>query len=1255
MATVLDNLLNGFSVEAARDWLRQAFDSFDSSQSKMLSVDENKNDKKFFASARILGYIRELPESRENDTNHPVLVAVVEMKNDLTERTSRQTQFNFAKRTLQEAVRSGSAGLNGYPSQGIFFFYDKDQFFRISLVSAAVEGKRFKFNEAKRQSFYINPDRPNNVARSRLQGAIRTFADLKNAFSVETLTKEFYSRLFAWYEWAMKPGTGVSFPNVLGDPSDDRKYNNEAIIRLITRLMFTWFIRQRGLVPEACFTVGGVSHLLKDFKPQSMEVSNYYHCILQNLFFATLNCQPEKRVFRKRCGNNSHSTDWGIKTYYRYEKEFKSPTEFKQLMQQVPFLNCALFDCLDKVEREQDGGRNLLFDGFSDVKCRQAHMPNGLFFHPEKGIITLFDTYEFTIDENNADDADVALDPELLGKVFENLLGAFNPETSETARKSTGSFYTPREIVDYMVEESLKNYLKTKVPALTPEWLEDLFDKTKAVEKSELPFNDSIAGAVREALYTCKILDPACGSGAFPMGILHCMVRLFGRLDPNNYDLNDRLIARYNRETALPSDPYETTAEREERLASLKVQLTEGQHYPDYARKLYLIENCIYGVDIQPIATQISKLRFFISLLCDQLRSNWNENRENHGLLSLPNLEAKFVCANTLIALPDTEGELALHSANIPRLREQLQENRHQIFTARTYLKKNKLKAKDLEIRDKIREAVRATLAKPDKKLIAIQREVIEKLKLDRKAYEKPKMVKVARPVQTSLFDEPEQSELKYEMVDANQAKRDEIDTQIHFAQKKIDSEMDKSKAANVTAIDQLATMVAGWDPYDQNATSPFFDAKWMFNVEDGFDVVIGNPPYVQLQTNGGKLGELYKNQNYETYFRMGDIYCLFYERAIKLGHDKSLVAFITPNTWMLSISFGPLRKYIQTKTLWYKALIPNNKIFEAVVDTVVVFLNVLFDNEHTKSRMCEIFAFNEGVIEHKYTVPFSKFDGSTINIGTHPKIAVIAERLITENLPLSEKFYVRNGVKPFAKGRGNPPQTAKTLKEKPYVKDGVKPGEKWSPLMRGSLMGRYVNKWNNNYWILYGTCLAEPRDPEIFKAKEKIIVRQTGDSIVATILGANIICRDNLHVCVPKNGSVEKYILGILNSTLIDFVYSYINPEKGEALAQVKKRFVEQLPLPKIKNKSLEDEIGFLVETILSTKKIDADADTSLLEAEIDQLVYKLYGLTEEEIAVVEGRGAEQAEVKSVKPSRRVAQPTTKVAPVVTDDEELE
>lgn len=269
---LLKRLMGDFSVKNAVAWLERKFDSFDVSRAMEVSVGESKNEKEYFKSARIIGFVNRLPEARGADVNRPVLVAVVEMKKIVTERASRVVQFNLAKKVLQNAVKGGAAGLDGYPSQGLFFFYDKDQFFRLSLVSGEMEGRRFKFNEAKRQSFFIDPDKPNNIARSRLNEPIRTFADLKEAFSVEKLTKEFYTRLYAWYEWAMKPQTGVTFPNRLDDGGkDDSAYNNIALIRLITRLMFVWFLRQRNVIPADLFDVAKLDALLKKFRPESME------------------------------------------------------------------------------------------------------------------------------------------------------------------------------------------------------------------------------------------------------------------------------------------------------------------------------------------------------------------------------------------------------------------------------------------------------------------------------------------------------------------------------------------------------------------------------------------------------------------------------------------------------------------------------------------------------------------------------------------------------------------------------------------------------------------------------------------------------------------------------------------------------------------------------------------------------------------------------------------------------------------------
>lgn len=906
----LVELVARFSVKRAVEWLRIKFPSFDTSRAEDVACDTTKNEKDYFVSAELLGYVARLPLGKSDDANKPVLVAAIKMRKDLTERTSRLVQFNYAKKLLQNAIAKGAQGVSGLPSQGLFFFYDKDGFFRLSLVTGEVEKRKFKFSEAKRQSFYIEPQAANNIVKRRLVPPIKTFAELKDVFSVEQLTKEFYSRLFDWYTWAMSAKANVSFPNDLDDDKDDRKYNNEALIRMITRLMFTWFIRQRKLVPDVLFDRAGLQDVLKNFEPDSMEQDNYYRAILQNLFFATFNCQPEKRkfihAFQGKC-DQRHVT-----TLYRYEKEFKNGdgSAFKAIMKSVPFLNCALFDCLDKIEREVDGGRKLYFDGFSTKKARQAHVPNGLFFDPERGIINLFNLYEFTVNENNADDSDVALDPELLGKVFENLLGAFNPETQETARNATGSFYTPREIVDYMVEESLRNYLKTKVSEADDARLNDLFDRNKAAEGADTMFSAKEREAILSALYGCKILDPACGSGAFPMGVLHCMVRLLTRLDPQCISIREHLLARYRADKAS-IDPTETEDERRERLAELESRLKEGQHYPDYERKLYLIENCIYGVDIQPIATQISKLRFFISLLCDQLRSSYDPDAENFGLLSLPNLEAKFVCANTLISLPNLEDEFS-YDKKVVELRVALQENRHKIFRARSTKTKDKYKRRDLEIRDAIRQTVKDSLSKPDELVIAKCREQIEDAKERRKKVAEPDWYEENVKVQADLFSAFESTRVRK---DRNEPERGKIDAEIQWAEKKIRDELAKSDKSNVSSAARYADMVAGWDPYDQNASSSFFDPEWMFNIKDGFDVVIGNPPY------GAKV-TLQEARYYQTVYPVSrtipgkqkgstDTFAVFINCGFNLLGKNSGLIFIVPMSVTSSEAMAGVHKLL--------------------------------------------------------------------------------------------------------------------------------------------------------------------------------------------------------------------------------------------------------------------------------------------------------------------------------------------------------
>jgi hypothetical protein len=202
-------------------------------------------------------------------------------------------------------------------------------------------------------------------------------------------------------------------------------------------------------------------------------------------------------------------------------------------------------------------------------------------------------------------------------------------------------------------------------------------------------------------------------------------------------------------------------------------------------------------------------------------------------------------------------------------------------------------------------------------------------------------------------------------------------------------------------------------------------------------------------------------------------------------------------------------------------------------------------------------------------------------------------------------------------------------LRDKPFVKEGKKPGKEWLPLLRGSLINRYVNLWNDDYWILYGEWLAAPREPEIFSCKEKIMARQTGDSLIATIVGSGFIARNNMHIIIPKDDSFnQKFLLGILNSKLMDFIYTYKNPEKGEALAEVKKEHLELLPIPVIDRGNKEtmrihDEMVALVKEMLALNKTleswrKNEDRISALEKEIDSLVYRLYGLTAKEIEAI-------------------------------------
>ena len=401
-------------------------------------------------------------------------------------------------------------------------------------------------------------------------------------------------------------------------------------------------------------------------------------------------------------------------TLWRHEGQL-TPAGQKRLpalLRDVPFLNGGLFECLDD-RVEIDGTtrtREIRIDGFSVKPAKQPRIPNFLFFggdirdvdlsaatgNSDRAHVTvtplleILNSFVWTITESTPLEEEVALDPDLLGNVFENLLAAYNPETGTVARNATGSFYTPDYVVDWMIDQALEPLLLAALPPKTKKAsarLRQLLDWDEPGHE----FTSEEARLLIDTISRLRALDPACGSGAYPMGLLKKMVRVLTKLDPDNH-----LWEQRQRQLA---EQIDSAPAREEALKA--IERAFARNHDDYGRKLYLIENSIYGVDIQPLAVQIAKLRFFITLIVDQ---PIDPALSNYGILPLPNLETKIVPANTLLGLQ--RGQLLLGSDEVRTLERELKTVRHRYFTARRYQDKKALRRRDRELCKKLAAAL---------------------------------------------------------------------------------------------------------------------------------------------------------------------------------------------------------------------------------------------------------------------------------------------------------------------------------------------------------------------------------------------------------------------------------------------------------------------------------------------------------------------------------------------------------------------
>ena len=973
--------------------------------------------------------------------------------------------------------------------------------------------------------------------------------------NTEALNRKFYGELYAWYQWAVDE---CRFP-------DDA--NQVQVIRLITRLLFIWFLKEKELVPAALFEKAPAEAHLKDF---SLETSAYYQAILQNLFFATLNTPIDKRAFSTRNHRDHRNSN-----KYRYADLLTNPDAFLAYLKQVPFVNGGLFDCLDTFEGTRAGGARI--DCFTDDAHarQQLHVPAKVFFDENAGLFPLFSHYKFTVEENTPVEQEVALDPELLGKVFENLLAAHTPETGTTARKQTGSYYTPRDIVDYMVDEALVAVFKQKCTptdgdtAFWDERLRYLLDYAHAFDDANEWFDADETETLVRTISALNILDPAVGSGAFPMGVLHKLTLVLRRLDADNSRW-ERLQKERAQQRATAA--FDTTDDDTRPEELLEIDATFKRYRDsDFGRKLYLIQNCIYGVDIQPVACQIAKLRFFISLAIEQEPDN---TAENFGIRPLPNLETRFLAANTLLGLT---GNRTFTSSRTQELEGEIVRNGERHFHAITRAQKLRCQRRDKALR----EALAAEL-----------REV----------------------------------------------------------------GMPSEDAENI----------ASWDRYDTHAVAEWFSPERMFGIREGFDIVIGNPPYIQLQKNRGALGRLYQNAGFETFARTGDIYCLFYERGVKLLANDGHLCYITSNKWMRAGYGKALRRFFVENVHPIKLLDLGPDIFDATVDT-----NILLCSRAPTGPGARGPVPREAIactVTEKYKHTATSLAAYAAENGVHfplPKpgaqwvILSDIERQIQAKIeavgtPLKDwDISISCGLKTGY----NAAFVIDNQTKEALIAADPKSAEIIKPILRGRDVNRYHAKWaklwlidtHNGYGDVpaidmndYGAIKAhlDAFYPQLEKRHDKgntpYNLRNCAyhaEFEKAKIAWGNIAYSSAFCYSAPgefiagpanlltSSEDNIKYLLGCMNSRLFNWEFTQLGIPLGYAF-EWKKQYVEQIHVPPItdENRAIVAEIEELVDALLSAKKADSDADTSDLEKAIDTFVYGLYHLTPEEIGIVDG-----------------------------------
>ena len=944
----------------------------------------------------------------------------------------------------------------------------------------------------------------------------KTLKDLEEAFSVEALSKRFFNEYKAVYKRFVDDIIQNPPRLAMFKSSDREKAARDFVKKMMGRIVFLYFLQKKGWLGCKTKWKDGDEQFMKTFVEKAEHNDLFYQNYLEPLFFDTLN---DKRT--------KHNEDCII-----------NKTNFGK----VPYLNGGLF------EKDEDHPKALT-----------------LSWENFKVFFDTLNNYNFTIIEDDPDFKEVAVDPEMLGHIFENLL---------EDNKDKGAFYTPKEIVHYMCQESLYEYLKTYL-SNNNFWPSDDSEAT-SLESALYSFvTQKAAGKIidldkplSKALKEVKICDPAIGSGAFPMGLLneifHCVHVL--------YDASPDVVGQ-----------------------------TWGMRgWEPNNVKLNIIQNSIYGVDIERGAVDIARLRFWLSLIVDEPKPT-----------ALPNLDYKIIVGNSLVSKLGDDIVEVDWNAN---------DTTHGLFGEELTEKKTKLL--------RLISAEQREIFNPesDKRKLGTD---IHKLKVDLLINQLELMITLTNqdkePKATSFTD-------KRNFVKATQNFHKVVGW--------------KSQIKKLEVLKQKAG--THLDFFDWKLDFPEVLNPFLVSSKGGFDIVIGNPPYIQLQKMGKEADEL-ESLNYETFARTGDIYSLFYELGFKILKENGVLAYITSNKWMRAAYGESLREFFTKRTNPIKLIdFGGFQVFEtATVDTnILVSRNAPFENLINTCVLSKGFSLSKMSDYFRQNNSLSSFQPNSSWTVISAFEQTIKSKIESLGTPLKDwDVEIYRGILTGY----NPAFIIDEKTRNALVKASPKSAEIIRPILKGRNIKKYKAEFDNLWIINSHNGLKRESIPRVDVVKDHPVIYKylkgfeqdlvsrldQGDHwtnlrncaylnkferekiIWLELSDIAKFAYDNEGILVEATaffmtGESLKYLTAFLNSKLCEWYFDKITASTGAGTNRWKKIYLENVPIPKL-TKLQEANFNTLVDKVLDNKRLNLP--TEYLEDNINRLIYSLYAFDENEV----------------------------------------